>query len=278
VNETAPTTLADACPPLAEGEVSDDETPSIAGTMARAKAGTWLETRGISREAFRAWIRSRGPFEDTDADDLFDDDEACATLKVGDKSEDALACPLTTRTMLERESAAVLVVRDKRIVPVLEVGHALRPMAILVTPERWLDLQLTFAPGGLEADVHDRAKPGAVLLRSPSRCHEDYARYLACEKAQRDGVATETMCPSVNQTSIGDWPMPEPPDRVELYGCAAALSKIGKVVRAMAVDPSSSYTTEELRDDRAFVVKSCAARGRYTWKAGRFVRSSSGAR
>src|SRR5260221_13041126 len=60
VVETASTTLADPCLPLAEGEVSNDETPSIAGTMARVKAGDWLEARGISRAAFRAWVRSRG--------------------------------------------------------------------------------------------------------------------------------------------------------------------------------------------------------------------------
>lgn len=278
VVETASTAPADPCLPLAEGEVSNDETPSIAGTMARVKAGDWLEARGVSRAAFRAWVRSRvlfqnyAPYLDEPisavADKLFDAEpsaaqRSCATLKVGDKSEDALACPLVTSTLLMRESAAVFVVRDKRIVSVLEVGYALPNME---WPVRLLDLQLTFAPGGLEADLHDRAKTGAVLVRSPSRCHEDYALYLACENAQRDGAATETAC-------LLPEPTPDPRDRVELFGCAAALPEVAKFVKENAGDSSSPYATE-LRDDRAFVIKSCAARGRYTWKAGRFVRSS----
>jgi hypothetical protein len=254
--------------------VSNDETPSIAGTTARSKAGDWLEARGISRAAFRAWVSSRGlvdDFGDTDADALFDVDEACATLKVGDESEDALACPLATRSMLMRVSAAVFVVRDKRIVSVLEVGYALPEMATVVVPLRGLDLQLTFAPGGLEADLHDRAQPGALLVRSPSRCHEEYARYLACEKAHRDGVETD---PPGLVWCHGLLPGPGPAEPAELLGCAAALPRIGKFVKKNAGDPNSPYTLEELRDDRAFVIRSCAARGHYTWKAGRFVRSS----
>jgi hypothetical protein len=271
VVDTASTTPADPCLPLAEGEVSNDETPSIAGTTARGKVGDWLEARGISRDAFRAWVRSRG-LNDNDADTLFDDDEGCATLKVGDKSEDALVCPLVPRTLLMLESAAVFVVRNKRIISVLEVGYALPALA---WPDRRLDLQLTFAPGGLEADLHDRAKPGAVLVGSPSRCHEHYARYLACEKAHREGVETETVCPEFPAGEAGHLtPAPGPRDPIALFGCAVALPKIAKFVQENAGDPKSAYTMEEVRDVRAFVIKSCAARGHYTWKAGRFVRSS----
>jgi len=74
--------------------------------------------------------------------------------------------------------------------------------------------------------------------------------------------------------TIGHWPepTPEPMSRVGLSGCAVALPKIAKFVKENAGDPNSPYTMEELRDDRAFVITSCAARGRYTWKAGRFVR------
>ena len=276
VAETAPKTPADPCLPLADGQVSDDETPSIAGTMERVKAGDWLEARGSSRAAFRAWVRSRGLFESYTpylddptskiADQLFDAEppfyeRACGTLKVGDKNEDALACPLVTSTLVRREAAAVLVVRDKRIVSVLEVGYSLR---LLEFPDRhMLDLQLTFAPGGLEADVHDRAKPGAVLVGSPAGCHEDYARYFACQKAHDEGVATGGGCPLPSD--------PGPP--IELFGCAAARPLLATFVKEIAADPSSPYA-KEVRADRDFATRSCAVRGHYTWKAGRFVRSS----
>ncbi len=235
-----PTTSPDPCPSLQPNEVSDDETPSIAGTAGRIKAGEWLEARGVSKSAFRSWVRSRDPknFEDFDADSIFDADDSCQTLTVGDEKEDALICALAVRTSIMRFSAVAFVVRSKRIVPVLDVGYALPAMDW--PDSRWLDLQLTFSRDGLEADLHDRAKPGTVLVRSPNACREHAA-----------------------QSPMGG-------DRVELRGCAEALPKLDELVRQSgAGDPYAA----EFRSDRAFAVKSCEARGRYVWKGDRFVRS-----
>lgn len=80
---------------------------------------------------------------------------------------------------------------------------------------RWLDLQLAFSPGGLEANLHDRAKPGTVLVAPPRHCHEHFARYVACEKAHRDGEPLEGVCPAEagrSQASYGHLP-PTPPSR-----------------------------------------------------------------
>lgn len=138
-----------------------------AGVSKRTNAGAWLTARGVSKTAFRAWLKSRDPrnLEDFDADTLYDNDESCETLVVGDQKEDALVCTLAVRTSIMRYSGTAFVVRNKRIASVLEVGYALPAMD---WPDaRWLDLQVAFAPGGLEADVHDRAKPGSVLVRPP---------------------------------------------------------------------------------------------------------------
>lgn len=273
-----PTPTPDPCPPLKPNEVSEDDTPGVAGTSGRTKAGAWLEARGVSKAAFRTWVRSRDPrnLEDFDADSLFDNDASCQTLTVGDKSEDALVCTLTVRTSIMRSSAVAFVVRNKRIVSVLEVGYSLPAMD---WPAHWLDLQLTFAPGGLEADLHDRAKPGTVLVMPPSDCHEHFKRYLACEQAHRDGVPSGAECPQEMDASgklsfghmsptPGEDPIVGGP--VELFGCAEALPRLDDLVKQTK---GNDAFAAEFRDDRAFATKSCKARGRYVWKGDRFVRS-----
>jgi len=279
INAPKPAAQPDPCLPLRPGEVSEDDAPSVAGTTGRLRAGAWLEARGISKTAFRAWVRSRDAknLEDFDADSLFDNEDSCETLTVGDKAEDALVCTLAVRTSIMRYSATALVVRNKRIAAVLEVGYALPAMD---WPDaRWLDLQLTFARGGLEADLHDRAAPGAVLVPPPSYCREHVARYLACEQARRDGAPLDEVCPNVmgpsGTTSFGHH-SPTPPqspmggDRIELQGCAAALPKLDELVRGSG---ANDLYRAEFRADRAFAIKSCDARGRYVWKEGRFVRT-----
>lgn len=280
---TAPSTRApppDPCAPLGPNEVSDDDTPSVAGTSGRTKAGDWLERHGITKAAFRTFVRSRAPgtLEDFDADNIFDGEESGQTLTVGDKSEEALVVTLSQRTSIMRYSALALVVRNKQIVPVLEVGYALPAMD---WPDaRWLDLQLTFAPGGLEADVHDRAEPGVVLVRPPRECHEHFARYLACEKAHREGSGLEDACPRMGGVGVppntfghlaptpGASPMGG--DRIELKGCAEALPKLDALIKETG---GAGPFAAEFRGDRAFAIKSCNARGRWGWKGDRFVRA-----
>jgi len=257
--------------------VSEDETPSIAGTSGRTNAGSWLTARGVSKAAFRTWVRSRDPrnLEDFDADSLFDNDDSCQTVTVGDKREDALACTVAVRTSIMRYTAIAFVVRSKRIVPVLDVGYSLTAMD---WPVHWLDLQLTFSPGGLEADLHDRAEPGSLLVSPPSYCHEHFKRYLACEQAHRDGRPSEGVCPqqmSSGKLSFGHMtPTPgEDPivgGPVELFGCAEALPTIDEMVKQTKLGDASAA---ELRDHRAFAIRSCKARGRHVWKGDRFVRS-----
>jgi hypothetical protein len=146
----------------------------------------------------------------------------------------------------------------------------------------WLDLQLTFSPGGLEADLHDRAKPGTVLVSPPSRCREYFRLYLACEQAHRDGAPLDDVCPHEMDPSgrlaFGHM-SPTPPEapmgsgRIELQGCAEALPKLDELVKeTKGNDPFAA----EFRADRAFAVKSCKAVGRYVWSRDRFVRSPTG--
>ena len=268
----------DPCVPLKAGEVSEDETPSIVGTTGRTNAGAWLEARGVSKAAFRAWVKARDPrnLDEFDADSLFDGEDSCLTMTVGDKAEDALVCTFAVRTSIMRYSAVALVVRNRRITVVLDAGYALPAMD---WPDaRWLDLQVTFAAGGLEVDVHDRAEEGAVLVSAPSACRENFARYLACEQALRDGTPLDDVCPltmdATGKTSFGHHSLAPPPspvdaDRVELHGCASALPKLAELVRTSA--PGDMFLAE-FRADRAFAVRSCNARGHYVWKGGRFVR------
>lgn len=211
---------------------------------------------------------------------LFDSDDSCQTLTVGEKSEAVLLCTLTARTSIMRDSAVVLVVRNKRITSVLDVGYALPAMDW--PDSRWLHLQLTFSPGGLEADLHDRAKPGAALVRSPRECREHFARYLACEKTHREGAPLEDVCPRqadrTQRRSFGHL-TPTPPrmggERIELRGCTEALAKVDDLVKqTMARDLYAA----EFRALRAFAIKSCNARGHYVWKGDRFVPSPRGQR
>lgn len=273
-----PATPPDPCPPLAANEVSDDETPSIAGASGKTVAGPWLEARGITKAAFRAWVRARDPkfLEDFDADSVFDYEGHCRSLTVGDKREDALVCTFAVRTSIMRDSAAVFVVRNKRIVSVLDVGFALRAMD---WPVRWLDLQLTFSASGLEADLHDRAKPDTLLVMPPRVCHEHFERYLACEKAHRDGVLSETTCPAQTDASgklsfghmtptPGEDPILGGP--IELFGCDKALEGVDRVVQETKSD---EMFAGEYRDGRTFAMRSCKARGHYVWKGDRFVRA-----
>ena len=273
---------SDPCPSPGKNEISDDDTPSISGTSQRVKAGDWLAARGITKAAFRAWVRSRDAktLDDFDADSIFDNEESCQTMTVGDRSEDALVCTLAVRTSIMRYSATAFVVRSKRIVPVLEVGYALPAMD---WPDaRWLDLQLTFSPGGREADLGDRGKPGTVLVAPARFCHEHVQRHVACEKAHREGAPLDDVCPrqmdSSSKTSFGHWPATPPAspmggDRVELQGCAEALPKLDALVKSTS--PGDTYRAE-FREDRAFAVKSCNARGHYVWKGDRVVRSPTG--
>lgn len=274
-----PAEAADPCPALGPNEVSDDETPSVAGTTGSATAGQWLEARGVSRSAFRAWVRSYDPTHLTnfDADALFDGDGPCQTLVVGDAHEDALVCTLAVRTSIMRYSARAFVVRNRRIITVLEAGYALPAMD---WPDmRWLDLALTFSADGLAASLDDRAEPGTFLVSPPSACHEYFARYLACERAHRDGSALEGVCPQMTAPSGEAYfghlspappPLPMAGERTVLRGCAEALSKLSELVTESG---TGGPFAAEFRQDRAFAVKSCGARGRYVWKQGRFVRS-----
>lgn len=274
-----PTTPSSPCRPLAPGEISEEDTPSIAGVSKKVNAGTWLGARGVTKAAFRTWVRSREPrfLEDFDADSLYDNDDSCETLTVGDKAEDALVCTLSVRTSIMRFSASAFVVRNKRIVSVLEVGYALPAMD---WPDaRWLDLQLVFEPGGLEADLHDRAPAGTVLVPPPRYCKDHYARYLACEEAHRNGAPLQDVCPMVMENgktfhghhtpTPGESPMGG--DRVDLQGCAQALPKLEELIKQTS--PKDMFAAE-FRADRAFAVKACNARGHYVWTDGRFVRAS----
>lgn len=259
----------DSCPPLGLNEVSDDETPAIAGTTGRAKAGEWLDARGVSMAAFRVWIRSRDPKNLTDfaADSLYDANDSCQTLTVGDKKEDALVCTLAVRTSIMRYSAVAFVVRNKRVAAVLEAGYSLPSMDW--PDSSWLDLQLAFSGGGLEADLHDRATPGAVLVRGPSECRQHVAKYLACEQAHLEGTASDAVCPQImhgaGKTSFGHL-SPTPPispmggGRIVLNGCAEALAKLDELVKQSG---ASGPFAAEFRGDREFALRSCKARGRY---------------
>jgi hypothetical protein len=191
--------------------------------------------------------------------------------------EITLVCTLMVRTSIMRYSAVAFVVRNKRIVSVLEVGYSLPAMDW--PDSRWLDLQLAFSSGGLEADLHDRAGPGTVLVSSPRYCHEHFKRYLACEQAHQDRAPLEDVCPREidrsGKISFGHM-SPTPPgspmggDRIELRGCAEALPKLDELIQETR--GNEPFRTE-FREDRAFAIKSCNARGHYVWKGDRFLRA-----
>lgn len=270
----------DPCTPLGPNEVSEDDTPSIAGSLSRTKAAEWLAARGSSKAAFRSFVRAYAPaaLDDSDADLVLENEGSCRTLTVGDKGEDAMVCEVAERTSIMRYSALAFVVRNKRIAPVLEVGFALPAMDW--ADARWLDLQVAFSPDGLEVDVRDRAAPGTVLVESPSSCRDYFARYLACEKAHRDGTPLEEVCPRMldraNDLTFGHLTPKRPPspmggDRVELFGCAEAIPRLDRLLKESG--PGSPFAAE-FRADRLFALKSCKARGHYVWNGDRFVRSS----
>lgn len=263
------------CPPLAPGTVSADDSPPIRGGGPSANALEWLEARGVARPAAITWYRSRFGISDALAEILFEGAD-CHTVTVGAAREDAIVCEHALSYSWMQVRALVLVVRKKRLVPVLDVGLAMRALDWM--DARHLDLALTIEPGGVVATLRDRAPNKTQLVESPRDCREREDMLDACEAALRSGGAPATACPIVRDAQGRDLrvareAIPSGPLMTglpaELHDCDAARAEFRKVVAETAKFGGSIL--KEARDAAAFVDRACRGRGSYVWKDDRFV-------
>jgi len=250
------------------GSVSDDETPSIRGSIGSTELVPWLEARGVTRAAALAWVASYFRVSRDLADPAFLSG-TCGTRPVGDRAEEAAVCVMPVPEGILQIHALVLVVRAKRVVPVLDVGLAMQAMDF---PEaRWLDLALAFAPDGLSVELGDRAPDGTTLVEAPSRCREREAYLDTCEAALADGGAPAN-CPVVREPDGGARVARVNLSQYEglpttLHDCAGGRARLADMIPGL-VDPAGK---REMRASLAFFDKICAQRGRYTWNRDRFA-------
>ncbi len=269
------------CPPTPPGSVSDDDAPVFAGAGAPVELVPWLEARGISRASAIAWYARQYGDDIGHAEAVFAY-LSCSPVTVGDAAEEALACetPLTYGWMQVR--GLVLVVRKKRITPVLDVGVAMR--ALDWPDMRHLDLALAFEPGGRAVTLHERAPEGALLVEAPSVCRKREALLDACEEALAKGVEPPEACPFAIDGATGQrrlirgTPIATPfgDGKAQLHGCDAARAELRRSVDEMKRTPGDPMA-KEARDALAFIQRTCNALGRYVWKGDRFVRERTSA-
>ena len=274
-----PAPKADVCKPPGTGEVSDDETPTIGGVQPKkVEPIAWLEARGVTKDVANAWYAKRFGVDAGLAETVFDN-APCWSVTLGDRSEEAIACEHELTYSWEQVRALVLVVRSKKIVPVLDLGLGMR--ALDWPGVRHLDLALVFDAGGRRADLRDRAPDGTVLANSRSSCREREAMLDACEEALRKETEPDPSCP------IGDRTTGRPKvirdqvhssdhgteDPVILHDCDQAREAFRPIVKE--ANTYGGALAKEAHAASAFVTKTCAERGNYVWKGDRFVRDRS---
>lgn len=282
------------CQPLASGEISDDETPSVRGVSTDSvELLPWLEARGVTNRGALSFFASHyvpGGIDLAKAENYFASG-GCFELVVGDNAEPALLCKHDIPYPLVESHAVVVVVRSKHPRIVLDVG--LNLIALDWPDARWLDLALEVKDHGRVVELRDRAANGTKLVAPVSEC---LAREATLDRCERD-FANEPNPESFAQAAgNGEWfdlyhqacPIERGPDgklRVRreksvlpfdrypatIHDCAggrAALLGAGREV-------ASSSDRTDWRRSLAFFDRSCSQRGTWVWKGDRFVRRPS---
>jgi len=266
----------DVCASLAPGQISDEDTPSLrGGTGELLTAFEWLEARGVGHAAALAWYVGRFRADtalDANLAEVLFGGARCREMTVGDRNEEAVVCEHALSYSFAQARALVLVVRNKRPVPVLDLGLGMR--ALDFPDVRHLDLALRVAADGKTAELRERAPEGSTLVEPPSSCREREAALDACETALASGAPPLPSCPIVTrggtQVVARDVKTPFAPFPANVHGCAWAREELARVARD--VGPSPGSFRKEVKDATAFVERSCKERGAYAWKGDRFVR------
>jgi hypothetical protein len=269
---TAAPPKPDPCPPPSPGSVSDDDAPVLAGVGELTELVPWLESRGVSRASAITWF-ARHFGDDVGHAEAIVDPLSCSPLTVGNAAEEALACETPETYTWMRIHALVLVVRKKRIVPVLDVGLGMR--ALDWPDSRHLDLTLAFEPGGKVATLRERAAEGAILVPPPSACRRHHALVEACDQALAKGVEPPERCPftsdSSGQRRLIPWSeirrSPFGDGSATLHGCDWARAELKRAVD----DAKTTPIAKDARGALAFIQRACNGLGRYVWKGDRFV-------
>lgn len=268
-----PAVKADRCPPPGPGKVSDDDTPVLRGGKEQVRVFDWLDARGVSKTAAIAWYVRRHGGDPALAEITFGE-AFCQSIVVGDAREDAMVCEDAQTYLWMRVRALVLAVRNKQIVPLLEVGLGMRSLDF--PDARHLDLALTIDDDGKSITLADRAPEGTLLVEPPSFCREREADLDACEAALAKGDTLPPACPTVTGTDGKRRIEREPgvpsviPAEIALHDCDAALPTMRALQKEIAT--ADSDTRKQARDALGFLERTCKERGRYVWSRDRFVR------
>lgn len=265
----------DPCPPPPPGSVSDDDAPVFAGAGAPVELVPWLEARGVSRESTIAWFARHFGDDVGHAEAAFGY-LSCHPVSVGDAGEEAVACEPAVTYGWMQVHALVLVVRKKRITPVLDVGLGMR--ALDWPDARHLDLTLAFEPDGRAATLRERAPEGALLVEAPSVCRERQALLRTCEEALAKDVEPPATCPFVTDTATGQRRLvgtvlasPFGDGKAQLHRCDWARAELERAADEMKRSAGGPMA-KEARDALAFIKRTCNGLGRYVWSGDRFVR------
>lgn len=269
-----PSARPSRCAPVRPGEVSDDDTPEVAGVSGEAGLLPWLAARGVNEAAAVTWLGEHYGVADRGQTTAAFARGGCSTLTVGEAAEEAVVCIHPTLTSIVQVHALALVVRNKRPIAVLDVGLGLQAMDF---PEaHWLDLALVFSKDGMSAELRDRAPDGTTLVEAPSVCNAREARRAACEATRADGGAPRpNHCPNLLGLDGGALALPEVPTfgtPAVLHDCAGGRPRMLAMVADLAKAPPPMRA--DARSALAFFDKSCAQRGRWVWTGGRFARAA----
>jgi hypothetical protein len=282
----APATVSTCVSPGA-GEVSDDETPVVVGIPATAFVSlkAWLADRDVSTGEQLAWLKQH---DRTDRVTNETDWASCQPLTVGDRDEPALLCIVLHPAPLTETRAVVVTVRNKRPAALLDVGLGIG--ALDWTDAHWLDLSLHIAKDGRSVELRDRAPEGTRLIAPPSVCRQREAKLEGCRAAfakepdpERFVLTTPKGSPERFDSFQGCFLARGPNGRVQVMpapvpafsGYPATLHDCagGRVLLKRAMSDLPPKMRSEWKAALAFLDKSCAARGTWTWKGDRFMKS-----
>lgn len=239
---------------LAPGQISDDDTPTFKGVTHSERMLDWLAAHGIKTADAIKWDVARtGKKLDAERAEIALGEAPCFSFMI--EKEEALVCATPGLDTVMPWSALGIVVRNKKPVVVLETGVQLR--ALDEPSVRYLDLQLDFATDFKSFELKDRAAPGATLVEAPSVCAAHQKMLEECLARLTSGEGDTSLCPIVTdeygQKRVNAAQSQDPAYPAEVYGCANV--------------PAEQRAS-------AFVRRSCAARGKWKWIGGRYVKAS----
>ena len=263
-----------------------DTEPRTRGVGPEARAWDWFAAHGIARGPLLAWYRAQfRSCRPELAERLLDAPHYMA--RVGAPAEDVLYGEHHDECEIDRARAYLIAVRGGKPAVVLDV-----PLGLQSGDEdiHFVDLALVLAPDGLSAVLSDRAPDGTSMFEPTSWIAQREAHIALCEGKIDAGQPVQSQ--HVDLTGQGEPWCPLSPssdgkrrvdreafvalDRqrghypVTLRDCASAAAREQETLKNGAASDIESASARAKA-----IALSCAMRGTWQWRDGRFVRAGS---